>query len=507
MKFKLYRNTLILIIFSILLFQNFCYAQEDGEDIVIGKYRKIHSNILNEDRLLMIHLPRHYENSDMRYPVMYVLYGQNINDYFAPAVIHSENLGNTSETPQMIVVGVGNTNRYRDNLPVNPGYGREGGGADNFQKVFEEEIFPYIEKNYRTKNFRILVGPQASNIFGLYTLMTKPELFNAYIINNPFMNPQTGGYLFPKAEKCFSETKFENRFLYIKSEKDEPKGNLDNLNKFSELMNSVKPEGLTFKMENSDESGNFIRPLPFKNGLRAIFSGYKLPPEFQTNSVNDIIRYYENQSEKYGFEIDVPELVLTLEGNKLMNRGKSAEAIGLFEYHASKYPRSLNAIWGLGNMYYGLGDFEKAAHYYRKFLSIEDNDAAFVKQRLNSVEKMIKESAVYAVQKEILENGIRAGLKKFREIKSNQNSGLYYNENEFNSLGYRLLGMNRLDDALEIFKLNVELYPESANTHDSLGEAYMNKGKKELAVKHYKKSLELNPQNNNAREMLKRLEK
>ena len=95
MKFKLYRNTLILVIFSILIFQNFCYAQEDGEDIVIGKYRKIHSNILNEDRLLMIHLPRHYENSDMRYPVIYVLYGQNINDYFAPAVIHTENLGNT----------------------------------------------------------------------------------------------------------------------------------------------------------------------------------------------------------------------------------------------------------------------------------------------------------------------------------------------------------------------------------------------------------------------------
>jgi predicted alpha/beta superfamily hydrolase/TolA-binding protein len=489
-----------------LLFQNFCYAQEDGENIVIGIYKKIHSKILNEDRLLTIHLPRDYENTELNYPVMYLLYGQDINNYFAPAVIRTENLGHTGEIPKMIVVGVGNTNRYRDNLPVRPQGGREGGGADNFIKVFEEEIIPYVEENYRTKNFRILAGPQAGGVFGLYALMTKPEVFNACIINNPFMNPQISAYLFPEAEKYFPEAKFFNRSLYIKSEKDEREENLDHLNRFSKLLESVRPEGLTFNIESSEEYGNHIKPLPFKKGLRKIFDGYKLPPDFQTKSVNDIIKYYENFSKKHGFQVDVPELVLTMEGNKLMNRRKTAESIELFEYLSSKYPKSLNAIWGLGNTYYGLGNFEKAADYYRKFLNIRDTDAAFVQQRLKAVEKMINESAVYVVQKEILKNGIKSGLKKFREIKSDPNSSLYYNENEFNALGYRLLGMDRMDDAVEIFKLNVELYPESANAHDSLGEVYMNKGDKKLAVKHYKKSLQLNPENNNAREMLKGLE-
>ena len=56
-----------------------------------------------------------------------------------------------------------------------------------------------------------------------------------------------------------------------------------------------------------------------------------------------------------------------------------------------------------------------------------------------------------------------------------------------------------------MFRVNVELYPESANTYDSLGEAYMKGGDHELAVRNYRKSLELDPNNHNASEMLKRL--
>ena len=43
-------------------------------------------------------------------------------------------------------------------------------------------------------------------------------------------------------------------------------------------------------------------------------------------------------------------------------------------------------------------------------------------------------------------------------------------------MGYRLMGTGKLKDAIEIFRLNVELYPESANAYESLGEAYMNSG-------------------------------
>jgi CubicO group peptidase (beta-lactamase class C family) len=78
-------------------------------------------------------------------------------------------------------------------------------------------------------------------------------------------------------------------------------------------------------------------------------------------------------------------------------------------------------------------------------------------------------------------------------------------EGFINSTGYRLMGQNKLADAIRIFQLNVELYPKSWNVYDSLGEAYMNRGDKELAIQNYEKSLELNPQNTNGAATLQKL--
>ena len=61
-----------------------------------------------------------------------------------------------------------------------------------------------------------------------------------------------------------------------------------------------------------------------------------------------------------------------------------------------------------------------------------------------------------------------------------------------------MLNQNRTDEAIEIFKLNIEAYPKSANTYDSMGEAYMKKGDNVSAIRFYKTSLELNPGNSNA---------
>jgi tetratricopeptide (TPR) repeat protein len=79
-------------------------------------------------------------------------------------------------------------------------------------------------------------------------------------------------------------------------------------------------------------------------------------------------------------------------------------------------------------------------------------------------------------------------------------------ESEFNTLGYRLLAMDRTDEAIKLFKLNTEYYPESSNAFDSLGEAYMEAGDTELAVENYRKSLDLDPNNTNAKAMIDKLE-
>jgi tetratricopeptide (TPR) repeat protein len=103
----------------------------------------------------------------------------------------------------------------------------------------------------------------------------------------------------------------------------------------------------------------------------------------------------------------------------------------------------------------------------------------------------------------ITEQGIESALRSYNALK--QSSDYYVSESQLNALGYRLLGMKKVREAIEIFKLNVETYPQSANVYDSLGEAYVANGDKELAVRNYQKAVELNPQNTNAIEVLKKL--
>jgi CubicO group peptidase (beta-lactamase class C family) len=79
-------------------------------------------------------------------------------------------------------------------------------------------------------------------------------------------------------------------------------------------------------------------------------------------------------------------------------------------------------------------------------------------------------------------------------------------EADVNAWGYRLRGQGQQKQALEIFKLNVSLFPASANTYDSLADAYEGLGNRDLAVENYKRSLALNPQNQNAVERLRVLE-
>jgi CubicO group peptidase (beta-lactamase class C family) len=110
-----------------------------------------------------------------------------------------------------------------------------------------------------------------------------------------------------------------------------------------------------------------------------------------------------------------------------------------------------------------------------------------------------------ALSKTIMDKGIAPAVAQYRELKANKADAYDFSEMELNRLGYQLLGMKKISEAVEVFKLNVEAYPRSANVYDSLAEAYLASGNKELAVQNYKKSLELNPQNANATEALKKL--
>jgi tetratricopeptide (TPR) repeat protein len=101
--------------------------------------------------------------------------------------------------------------------------------------------------------------------------------------------------------------------------------------------------------------------------------------------------------------------------------------------------------------------------------------------------------------------GAQAALQRYAEVKKSPSADFKAEERTLNGLGYTLLFSGQGQDAITVFRSNVQEYPESSNVYDSLGEAYMKAGQKELAVQNYEKSLQLDPKNKNAGEMLKKL--
>ena len=109
-----------------------------------------------------------------------------------------------------------------------------------------------------------------------------------------------------------------------------------------------------------------------------------------------------------------------------------------------------------------------------------------------------KRSIAEVLGQTTVEKDVAAAVQQYRDLKANNPTEYDFSEAELNTLGYQLLQMRKVKEAIEILKLNVEAYPQAFNTYDSLGEAYLRNGDKELAVTNYKKSLELNPKNTSA---------
>lgn len=113
----------------------------------------------------------------------------------------------------------------------------------------------------------------------------------------------------------------------------------------------------------------------------------------------------------------------------------------------------------------------------------------------NIEQQAVKKSIAEVLLKTITEEGIEAAVKQYYNLKKEHFDAYNFEERELNVLGLRLIRNEKIKEAIEIFRLNVEAYPNAFNTYDSLGLAYMMNGDIELAIKNYKKSIELNPNN------------
>jgi predicted alpha/beta superfamily hydrolase len=377
-----------LILLILILITSPLYSQIDGEDIIIGKYRVIQSDILNEERRILVHLPLGYEATELKYPVVFHLYGDFLTTYYTPALTATDRLHDSGLMPQVILIGVDNTDRYRDLRPLD----REGnpGGSGSFASYFKEELIPFLKNNYRIEDYFVLVGPQAGACFGLYSLMEHPGLFDAFILENSFLNPPNViEYLEEKANSFFNRDRTLNKFLYLSVQKEA--SNYQHAIIQKQIIESAPPMGFRFVFREINEDIYSPPGVPIQEGLLELFMGYACGDDIEVEDLDDILEYYESLSKELGFSLNISDRILREYAQELMREGKKEEAKEIWEYVLKLYPKSLDGLFNMAQICFSEGNYQDAKRYYEAFLEIRPNEV-FVQNSLKRVLEMIDKS-------------------------------------------------------------------------------------------------------------------
>lgn len=183
----------------------------------------------------------------------------------------------------------------------------------------------------------------------------------------------------------------------------------------------------------------------------------------------------------FGAPPDVPTMVLVAERNRPPHWAKSV----LDQY----------GNWILEEKEGGAVVTADSGHY------IQRDEPALV---LSAIKRVLFPSVQNALSQTVKDKGVDQAIAQYREMR-HRYPVEYFSEAILNTLGYQQLHVKHVAEAIALFQLNVEAYPNAYNTYDSLAEAFAAKGDREAAVKNYRKSLSLNPENTNAVEQLKKL--
>ena len=333
-------------------------AGADGP-VVIGETRRIHSTVLNEDRVYRVSLPESYGwAKDRRYPVLFLLDGQTHFLHVAGSVGY---LAQQGDIPEMIVVGLDSNVRIRDFTQTDwPSVWVGGGGAGNFKRFVSTELIPDVDKTYRTDKFRVLSGHSAGGQFALYCLTSDPSLFRAYFAISSSLDwdnnlPQRS------LEQSLKATRELKAFLYVARSDDSGKPLAD----YERLVKTLKdnsPQGFRwFERAYPDETHGSVALLAHIDALRQLYAGYRYHPDMAAKGLPFAEQHFRDVSKKVGWTFAVPEGVINELGYAALSQGKTQDAIALFKRNVEANPNSANAHDSLSDGYAKAGMWKEAA--------------------------------------------------------------------------------------------------------------------------------------------------
>lgn len=373
-----------------------------GQTYTQAKRFALKSEVLGEERAIIVRTPPGYENSGQRYPVLYLTDGDAHIGHTSATI---EYLSRAGRMPELIVVGITNTDRTRDLTPTNASLWRAdgteaklptSGGADKFLKFIETELIPKVEANYRTQPYRVFAGHSFGGLFALHTFLTRPELFNAYIAVSPTMD-WDNHLLSRKAEEFFKDRKELNKTLYLTLANEGGATRAD-FERFKSILAKNKPKGFEWGamlMEDEDH-GSVVMPSHY-HGFRKVFEGWQITADIARGGAPSIEEHYKKLSGRFGFSVLPPEALMNQVGYQLSGAGKMDEAIAVFKSNVERYPNSANVYDSLAEAYEKLGKLDLARPNYEKAAELgarnNDPNLQVYKTNFERVDGMLKKVA------------------------------------------------------------------------------------------------------------------
>ncbi len=405
-----------LLLFFLVLIQVNLFAQ--NKDIVIGQIDSIQSEILGESRKLWIHVPQGADKeifTPERYPVVFLLDGDAFFSSMQGLIQQLSFVNGNTLCPKMIIVGIPNTNRWRDLSPSRPSLGddpfmnaemiAQTGGGENFIAFIEKELIPYIDSKYPTEPYKMLVGHSLGGLMAVHTFFHKPELFNAYVAIDPSMSWNKKKLLLEIKKKKLGK-KYENRSLYlgIANSDTEEKDSLTIRNdqtpwtehtrsifEFHDIMKSQRDKlNYRAKFYPADDH----QSIPFNaqyDAFRYIFRSHKFKLTAvdymfpNSNIAEKLETHYQELSSFFGYEKKPGEDYLNSMAYQFMNMKQYPKAEQLFLLNIKFYPKSFNVYDSIGDLYELKGEREKAIENYKKAIKLNPK-SAYTKEKLEELE-------------------------------------------------------------------------------------------------------------------------
>ena len=349
---------------------------------------RINSKALGEPRQMLVRLPASYRTGVKSYPVLYMTDG-DANIGHTNAVM--EFLVRNNRVPEMIIVGISNTDRTRDLSPTRIEGRPTSGGADKFLDFIQNELIPTVEQNYRTQPYRVFAGHSLGGLLVMHTLFTRPALFNSWIAISPALN-WDNDLVNKRAAEFVRENRTLNGVLVVTI--GEESRDLDReFEELKSIFRSRKPKGLEVIAQKfgDEDHGSVVLPSHYF-ALRQVFDSWRFPMTAATDprQLPAMVRdHYTKLSARVGYTIPIPEETMNLIGYRLMATNNLAEAVQVLEANAAAHPNSANVYDSLGEAYERRGDLAKAKTNYERAAALgrdtNDPNAAIYAQNRDRV--------------------------------------------------------------------------------------------------------------------------